>query len=302
MRRRRMVSRNAERRGFVLLMVLMLIVLGALLLTQYSMQGLRLATQAEREERELQARWGRWSAAQAVMMRADRFLQGAGKLKQPNAEFPKAATDIDLLFRFGEAEFQVRVFDLDSVVNINTAIRHSGASGLQRLLETTLSPELRTAIRQPRKTAEAAGNRGSHESIDSWGELLDLKGLLGEPTGMRRFADLQRRLTCWGSGQLNIGRCSDQSLSTLGHALGRSGLFDRIIRKRNKGTSETLSELISTESRSVEDSELLQNVLRENSTAWCVSVSSGQETPGLLLIRESGSGVYADRISVFSLE
>jgi len=46
---------------------------------------------------------------------------------------------------------------------------------------------------------------------------------------------------------------------------------------------------------------MLKSLLRDSSTAWCVTVSGNDGGSDLLLIREAGFGQFTDRTSVFAL-
>ena len=154
-------------------------------------------------------------------------------------------------------------------------------------------------LRLPQRLLSA--DVGQQVVYDSWGQLFDL-GQLKEPTSAASsFAQLQQHITCWGSGQMNLQSASDENLRQLGIAMGRGGLYGRVIRERQKAERLDLAEVIQEAATNTEDTQLLQRTLRSNSSAWSVLVTS--ETtggPAVMCVLESGFGNFAARHSTFS--
>ncbi|MCA9065161.1 MAG: hypothetical protein KDA96_18960, partial [Planctomycetaceae bacterium] len=113
------------------------------------------------------------------------------------------------------------------------------------------------------------------------------------------LADLQGLATCWGSGQLNLQRAPDENLHAFGRAIGRSGLYDRVVRERRKQNHLNLPQLIAEVAASSEDAELLKETLRSGSTSWGIVVQAESGTPAVLFVLERGTGNFADRHSTF---
>ena len=282
-------SRDASllRRGFVLLTVLMLVALGALLLTRYSLQSLRLAAQARRSADSVSDRWARWSAMQVGMMQAEQLLVSAQESNQ-------AATSVVIPITIREQSLSLRIVDLDCAVNVNTVARQSGAQGVRRLLSSQfVTFDTLPIMSAPDKQARLV--------FDSWGKLLRLDSAPAGSHVAGELQELHEHITCWGSGQLNVRRCSDDALALLGTAIGRKGLMDSIARERTKKPDASLNDLIAEAARGTDDAELLRSMLRDSSTAWCVTVEGPDGESDLLLIREAGFGQFSARTSVFSL-
>ena len=275
------------RRGFVLLTVLMLVTLGALLLTRYSLQSLRMAAQSQRTLNAMSDRWARWSAIQVGMSQAEKVLGTGG----PNGE-PIPAVELGIPIQ--DQTFYLRIVDLDCAVNVNTVARQSGVEGVRRLLGNSF-------VGFEKNTIAAPQGQGQRLIFDSWGKLLRLDSLSEGSDVGTELQNLHEHITCWGSGQLNIRRCSDDSLSVLGTAISRKGLMDTIRRERSNKPDASLNELIAKSARGGGDAEMLRSLLRDSSTAWCVTISGSDAGADLLLIREAGFGQFADRTSVFAL-
>ncbi len=275
------------RRGFVLLTVLMLVTLGALLLTRYSLQSLRMAAQSQRTLNAMSDRWARWSAMLVGMSQAEKLLAAGGTDGEPVAA-------VELVIPIQGQTFYLRIVDLDSAVNVNTVARQSGVEGVRRLLGNSF-------VTFDTNTISAPQGQGQRLIFDSWGKLLRLDSLSEGSDVGTQLQNLHEHITCWGSGQLNIRRCSDDSLALLGAAIGRKGLMDTIKRERANKPDASLNDLIAKAARGGGDAELLRSLLRDSSTAWCVTVSDNNAGSDLLLILEAGFGQFTDRTSVFAL-
>lgn len=272
-----------SRRGFVLMLVLALIVFAVTLLARFSLQSIGLASQAHRREREIQNRWAAWSLASNGVHSAAKILQ------QSNEENRKARANFrNLQVELGGQLWHLRINDLDTSINLNTINRLTNGNGANRILASYNLPEVPFRATQ----------KGQFQPIDSWGLLLQTPSL--NPS---QLADLQQECTCWGSGQLNIRHVTDKVLSKLGRALGRTGLFNRVIRERAKSESPTLKSITAEAAISLDDTKLLNATLTDRSAAFSVIVWNPQSgDPALQCILESGFGNYADRHSTFRYE
>lgn len=291
MRRLRTSGRIRFRRhrsGFVLLMVLVLLTFAVVILARFSQQSLKLAAHANRREREIQNRWAAWSIASATLPRAERTLTSA------TAE--DGTSLLNSTVQLGDHHFQIYVNDLDAAINLNAVLRESGNTGLKRAVN--YGNRHLAGSRLPERHINS--NNGSRVVYDSWGQVFDLSQLPQKSDGLGTVARLQQHITCWGSGQLNLGRASDETIQQFGTAIGRSGLFGRVVRERSKAARLDLDSIMADAATAPEDAQLLRRTLRPNSAAWSVLVTSETGGPALMLILESGFGNFADRRSTFT--
>lgn len=265
------------------MLVLALIVFGVTLLARFSQQSIGLASQAHRREREIQNRWAAWSLASTCVSSSNRLLdQQSDAGEQPRKNF------LNTQVTLAGQSWQIRINDLDTSINVNTMNRLTKGTAATRLLSSTNVPVTQFTVNR-RKTAEA---------IDSWGQLLDTSAI-----APLQLAELQQTCTCWSSGKLNIRFATDKVLSQTGRALGRTGLFNRVIRERAKSESRNLKTIIQEAAISPVDTKILNATLGNRSASFSVIVWNPESgDPALQCILESGSGNYADRHSVFRYE
>lgn len=272
-----------SRRGFVLMLVLALIVFAVTLLARFSQQSIGLASQAHRREREIQNRWAAWSLASNGVHSADKILQQSDEEnRQVRANFR------NLQIELGGQLWHLRINNLDTSINLNTVNRLTNGNGATRIMASYNLPEVPFRATQ----------KGQFQPIDSWGQLLKTSAMTPS-----QIADLQQECSCWGSGRLNIRHVTDKVLSQLGRALGRTGLFNRVIRERARSEIPTLKSMIAAAAISPEDTKLLNATLSDRSGSFSVIVWNPQSgDPAMQCILESGFGNYADRHSTFRYE
>ena len=282
----------AKRRGFVLFAVLALLTLTVVIFSQFARQSIKTATQARQQERQLQDWWATWSLANGCLAKADRILASTNTANNTNTAKAFQAVSIQL----GGHKYTVAINDLDSAVNLNALSRNAGMTGVRRAIQkaTTKLPGTRFATRLPRTRSG-----GNPIVLDSWGQVFASTQQASSQM-VTAIPVLQQFVTCWGSGQLNINRTSDENIQLLGSSLGRSGLFGRIIQERNATESVNLKQMIESAASSPKDTQLLQATLGNRSTSWSVLITSDSGSPALLTILESGSGNFANRRSSFS--
>lgn len=269
--------------GFVLLLILALLTFAVIVSASLARRSLTLAARVRIRERQIQERWAVWSAGQSCLNRADRLLNR-------QADFPPAEAPLVVL-EMALQEIRIRIYinDLDASVNLNTVLREANTTGVRRLLTSAAGKSGMRTGRMPK-----AG-----EVLDSWGQLFDLAPF-GQPLDVAAtIPRLQQHVTCWGSGQLNLRRCTDENLHQLGAALGRTGLFDRVIRERSKNNAVQLDRIISEAATNDADESLLRRTLRRNSGGCSVLVTTNAGHAPLLLIHETGYGDYSDRRTAF---
>jgi len=284
-------STTLVRRGFVLLTVLVLLTFAVFILARFSQQSIKLVSQAIRREREVQSRWATWSIANATLPRAPQYLRAT---ESSDARRVSQSTSVSV--RLGDQAYQIHFNDLDTAINLNAVAREAGAAGVRRAVN--FGNGKLAARRLPKRLLSA--DRG--QILDSWGQVFELQHLSQRSGGASVLGNLQQYITCWGSGQLSLQTASDENLKQFGTAIGRGGLYDRVVRERRKASGVNLRDLIEEVATSPADEQLLNRTLRQNSAAWSVLVTAETGSSALLCILESGFGNFADRRSTFSFE
>lgn len=228
------------RGGYVLVMTLGLLVLAATLLVGVGRASVRRALEARLEQAELQRRWGTASCRQAVLPYASEILARAEA--ERNRPVPVLRASVELSGR----RYDLIVADEQAKANVNALLERGDKRGAEARIREAMSGSglgnalnLRPEPLPPRAgavagaTSQPAGNVDPPRWISGFGQVFDDVGperLLGRDGN----APVER-LTCWGSGAVNLMRVSDASLRLAASPLMSNLEIGRLIDARNAG-------------------------------------------------------------------
>jgi len=116
-------TRRPPRKGFVLLMALMLIALAALVLTGLARYSLTLAAESERQREDMQLRWGAISVSRALLHRTDQLFLHNEQLATEQGEKIAELFPLEETVRLGGVDFRVILDDENRKLNVNRVIR-----------------------------------------------------------------------------------------------------------------------------------------------------------------------------------
>lgn len=272
--------RWTKRRGFVLLMTLLLIPVIAAAVVGVSRLSLERALAAKHAQEQMQLRWGRRSIQTALVPRL------ADLLDQAQPRRPEPVTRLGGTVDLGGMSFELRLSDEQAKANLNTLWRERGPRRTHHWLgelrlETATAPPVTL---RPRTDAGDAEGRSSHTAIqrrrvaiaaeeddpdatgpdgiprfEAWGQVFAAPApaaLLGrsgesdrapaatpqlEPQPVQGVAD---RLTLWGNGQLNHRRAEPAALEAVLRPLLGPGDIQRLLEARRRQPGLSLSELL----------------------------------------------------------
>ncbi|MDO5554805.1 MAG: hypothetical protein Q4G68_13690 [Planctomycetia bacterium] len=190
-------------KGFVLLLVLVMLAIAALLTTQTARRSLDQAILAARKQEELQRRWGEISLRHAVLNRAEILLQTA----QLQDGIPHST--IRGVVKLGAATYELVLADEQAKMNLNVAYRY----GKQAAVEQALFKEEVLLPVRLKPDPKADPNKLYPPAFASWGHLYDFVFLadIGNRQNFRP-SQLGFLTTCWGNGQLNVKRADTDTI------------------------------------------------------------------------------------------
>jgi len=291
------MNRRPARRGVVLLIVLVAIVLIAAALVEVSRASSQSQIASLRARDALQQRWGMIScervvlpAAAGLLARSDestkQALPATAGLRRPR--MPAVLTDRVLL---GGQSFDLILADEDAKADLNVIYDIGGRNGCEKVLGDTLAlSEMRAVRLRPRRRSfdvrTAADSRGQPSqlggpnageisvspSADSlppafatWGEVFDFNRVNDLSGDLRHIAAATREVTLWGSGRLNVWRASDDAIVAVCREVVQDGLAKRI-QQRIRSTSLSQIDLVLRQTVSNEqDRRRLADLLADDS-------------------------------------
>lgn len=273
-------SRQRARRGFVLLMALVLILLVGLLLVGLARHNLLLCAERREAAAELQRRWGVVFLARALLADpAARLAARAGEQAAPAESWPLSA-----VVTLGGRTFRVTLDDENRKLNLNR-LRSTG--GTQQLLQVIRPYAGAARVELRPLSAGALGVR----PFDSWGQVVDM--LAADDAGARtdQLQALARTLTCWGSAKVNVRRCDDTVLRTAGTLAAGPVAGSRLVALRTAEPALARDALLAKLAVDGHKLALLQGWLADESDCYSLwIVSAERPTSADFFVREaSGS-------------
>ncbi len=194
------------RRGFVLLLSLMLIALVGILLVGLARHSLAIAMEGEEARIELQRRWGIVFLSRALLSDPELLLsRRLGANASQAARLPIAET-----LELGQLAFRVTLDDENRKLNIN---RLRVAGGTRQVLRT---------IRRfggGKASVQLQPMRGSPLAVrefDSWGHVLNIAASSDAEHRYGQIEQLSHTMTCWGNAKINVRRCDNAVLLRAG--------------------------------------------------------------------------------------
>lgn len=281
---------KCTRRGYVLLVTLVLLALVSLSLVGITRLSLARAAEARRAGRELQQRWGTLSLRHAVLPRAEAVLALEGaRQRRPVVTARRGVT-------LGGITFGLVLSDEQAKANAGALLAAqngpSSEDGARRTLrELLVGSPLATRLRlRPVALEDAGEGLGGIGSLSQIFENFDPSQFL--PDGPEREGDLRRApcdlVTCWGDGRLNVWRVPEPTLRALAvPALSLTqvqkliGLRDQTLRAggREPTVPPTLDSLLDRVDLTDEQRADADRLLRDGSAChglWIVAESGPQ--------------------------
>ncbi len=290
--------RSRRRRGgYVLLVVMAASVLVVTVLGTLAKISLRRAVDANDAQRSLRQRWGALTLQQSLLKAAPKIFEARDQ------ELASVSSDqipppvIRQAITIGDVTFDILLGDEDAKLNLN-AIYHQVGEGRARraigsivgqaLNQTTrLLPAVAPQSRSREQTrlsvaAESddpdAEQDSPAEAFGSWGQIFDiarLKAALGSEVAL---PNATTGITCWGSGQLNFRRASDQAILAVIGSVVQDGGARRILQRYRENPTATMQILLQLEVSNRASRERLMQLLTESSNNFSIWITATSQT------------------------
>jgi type II secretory pathway pseudopilin PulG len=245
----------SKKRGFVLLMVLVAIMIVGVALTATARKSLLASLAAIDEQKTMQRRWGMFSCQRTLLPAASGIFevsdQKSKKQRGKQIAFPAVIEDRIVL---GGQAIDLLLADEDAKANLNaiydaggtqeceiTLNRLTGAmdSRSVRLLPNRVSQKNLAFERQKSGESILGENTSSKEASQvndapafrSWGEVFDLIKVNRFAGDDRQVAKMTKNVTIFGSGRLNVFRASDDAVLAVCNCVAQEGLSKRVLLK-----------------------------------------------------------------------
>lgn len=266
------------RQGFVLLMSLVLIALVGILLVGLARQSLLMAAETREATGDLQRRWGTVFLSRALL--CDPELLISRHLDVPEGQ--RRQLPIRESLQLGALTFRVTLDDESRKLNINR-LRDSG--GTQQVLETVqrfAGSGARVELRPVRATALGV------REFDSWGQVLPLLASDDAQPQFDQLQQLSQGITCWGSAKVNVRRCGDEVLRSVGALAAGPITANRLVALRENDPRLGRDELLTKLALNGRKLAILKGWLSDDSDCYSLWILVGDRRASLdLFVREN---------------
>lgn len=204
-------SSRSPRRGVVLLIVLIAIIIAAATLVSFARNSMQVGADAVKARSELQARWGRASLNRALLPAADAVFKERDKqLRKAKKELPPPIIQDQVVL--GGMAFDLGLADESAKLNINRVYQIGGLEKTRQAVRELsgslnairLQPES-SAVGQPDEVEIEDGQQPPQPvAFRAWGQVFDLSRIESLPAATSR-------LTCFSRGEVNLLRAEEEA-------------------------------------------------------------------------------------------
>ena len=304
-----------QRRGYVLLIVLAVSVLVVTVLSTLAQTSLRRGLQAADAERNLQQRWGGETLQEALLLNASKvFSAQEERTAELTPGVPPPPTIRDAITLSG-VTFDLLLGDEDAKLNLNTVYHQSGRMKTEQVL-AEVQPRLARAIRlvpavkplqrsresrpgtdQDRTDQDQPSeqSQGAPRALRSWGEVFDMGQLQRDLASEAALPTVTTGITCWGGGQLNFRRATDDAILAVAASVVQDGAARRLVQRYRQNPTVGVNTLLQTEVSNQQNREQLARLFSQSSNNFSLwinaSASDGQSWRRFVVMSRDDEGV-----------
>ena len=207
--------------------------------------------------------------------------------------------------------FDLLLADEDAKLNLNSVYHHVGKQQAQASIATIIGPGGARTVRlvpavkpmllsreQPRTRTETDDESTEPvipDAFRSWGEVFDLGALETQFGSDAALPNLTTDITCWGNGQLNIRRASDQAILAVADSVVQDGGAQKLLKRFRSSPMVSLSVLLRTEISGGRNRERMSELMAEISTNFSLWIDASSKGRGsqryLTVMRRDEEGV-----------
>ena len=301
------------RKGYVLLMVLVLLVVLSTVLTSLATQSMKTTQEAVIAVSQLQQRVGIASCRNTFLERAFFTFKDLDK-RRLNGKLASSMESSFMLTEsivLGEQRFDLILSDENAKVNLNTTYFHTGPEKTERMVRRAIPTRVsRSVAFQPARNANRSIALPSQEMTESdsssevpqskpsnsgvaqkmrepadakdpamipafrsWGEVFNFPSLVEQSFLGNPSLDFAKTFTLWGSGQINVVRASDASVLTQMEAVVAAGTAKKLLKAIRNTQDFNIRAIIERNVANMRQRQRLQALVGKDSFAFSLFVN-----------------------------
>lgn len=236
----------APRRGFVLLIVLVLIAVTGLYAVGTARTSMVVVLENAARQDDLQQCWARESLKSVVLRNAPRILM-------PPGQATEVPTSLSHVVTLGGTAYHVIVADEDAKLPVNTVRRMLDPEAAARVVESACTG------------AQLREHDDRQASIGSWEEALKFNQ--GTP-GPVVLADATSKVTLWGSGRINVNRARPEVVAAAMTDVFGSQIADGLLGIIGRGRVRSVEDLATQLALNLEQRLKMEQLVGTSSDAY----------------------------------
>ncbi len=326
-------SKHANRQGVTLLIVVAFIVIAGLALVGVAQQSFRLATDSVNSEAELQQRWGTISLQRTLLRSAPKLFADLDQRSLQSGNSGPFPSTIQTEVLLGGVKFDAMLGDEQAKLNLNSLYHRRGTIAVelaaQKLagrnrLRTRLAPETKSISNQPsspRLGSDASNESATDDELEKaastppaafrhWGQIYDLSAptQAGSTNASSRSKSLHKKwvlpqttlqLTCWGRGEVNIMRASDDVIAETCRTIVGPGVARKMVQRFRENPVIGIEQVAMQLDVEPQDRVGLRRLLTTQSSTYSLWVAShtlnGPDLSLAVATSVEGSGMRTER-------
>jgi len=271
-----------NRRGFVLLIVLAVLVVSAVSLTTLATASHHRSLDARHARDELQRRYAVISCEQLLLPRAAELFEQQDEQWRDSGRSTPPPASIREQVRLGDHMIDLILADEDAKANLNALYHEADRSRVERTLRDlvgpqvqqllALNPVVRSASRFRQNTADDEEDDGDDTlfapAFHTWGDIFAIPRLRAATGDDRMLATITANITLWGSGRLNLEHAQDDTVIAVCEAVVSRGVADSLLTAYRDYPQRNVQLLLDKEVADTADRQRLSELIGRGSSAW----------------------------------
>jgi type II secretory pathway component PulK len=209
------MKRSRSRRGYALLMTLVLVLLATVAMVGLAQRSLLGALESQDAETHLRTRWAMVSTRAALLGRLEEQMDRSERGLAPDGSISarylhRPARRLSHSFTLAGIGYQIVITDEQAKVNVNQLLATGSDAEARSLIRRLVPPGAQGEVRlRPRRL-----DNGKGPEIGAYGQVFESVGP-HRILGAQASKALAANVTCWGTGRVNVRRASEQALRAL---------------------------------------------------------------------------------------
>jgi hypothetical protein len=261
------------RRGFALVMTLVLVALAVATLARIASRGVALVLEARTRSERLQAEWAALSCRLVVLENAERLFGDSDAVAEAAGVGWPYPSERYGAFRIGKVMHHFLLADEQAKLNLNTVyeLEPTTLAGILAEAQHAATAPLRRDAAAPVRPLGAEGR-----PYDSWGRVVDLARLSTAEAGAESLVAITRQFSIVEEGRLNVRRATDDSLRRTAQLVLTAAETEKLVEAR-KGFAGDLRDWLAAVDIPSHRLVPLRRLLADRSSAYTLWVWSESE-------------------------